>query len=64
MTVDEVIVFKVFEYSKGSPLSAHSATCPLVFHPAFDDPSMLKTSERRNSCEFRPWVFHKKKAAI
>jgi len=61
MSVNEVICFKVFEHMKSTPPPTDpSFKYPAVFHTAFPDPTMTKKSEKRNSAEFRPWIFHKK----
>ena len=57
MTTDEVVVFKVYEHWKADP-DANLRQFPAVFHTAFDDPTMTKESETRNSTEYRPFIFH------
>jgi len=57
MTTDEVVVFKVYEHWKADP-GANLRQFPAVFHTAFDDPTMNKASETRNSTEYRPFIFH------
>lgn len=64
-TVDEVIVFRVFEHWKGAPPIVKGDCAPPsklpVFHVAIDDPTMTATSESRSSTEYRPWLFLPKK---
>jgi len=49
MTADEVLAFKLCEFSKDEP-NAHPQNC---FHSAFYDPSAPQVVEERQSCEHR-----------
>jgi len=63
MTVDECVVFKVYEEWKGQPQWPDEGYNFLpIMHAAFDDPLYKKgVNQKRNSNEFRPWFYHPKK---
>jgi len=48
MTTDEIIVFKAFEYFKGTDAPLKSC-----IHSAFKDPTAPEDAEKRQSCDFR-----------
>jgi hypothetical protein len=52
MTNEEVLVFKLYEYSKDAP----EAPLQNVFHSAFRDPQAPGDCEPRQSCEHRAGV--------
>lgn len=52
MTPDEVLAFKLFQYSKDDP----DAALQNVFHSAFEDPHAPEDCEPRQSCEHRAGV--------